>query len=432
MPSMIPGESGPGRISNETSLGGWDINPTPRLTGRGTGNRENRGALTRSNSFSTNWGLTPRIGASAGLVSSVWPKAFDSGGTGVPHYESDEEELDLFAKKQRKQDVHPDYGGMSSPGFNTSLSASSPSVARLTPPLILPQHKSPIPPQEQGTHHRLHKRPPSVCSTIPFRTKTAEPPRKEYGNKFYIPDDKEYYKPVMTPTPSTVKKRPSLDDGSIQMSASLASLYTMSLYSSSSYITNGTFLNSLSSSESNKALDDSDLYVCMPLKSDKKVEHRAKMKKNMFVGGNTSYDKTGCGKMGFVEHPSKDSMFESYKLDNKASPVSRVASPVYDTKMAGKLFRIPKGLESSQEMKRAQSEGSFLRRAWGGGGRSGVGVHGSGRGREGGLAVTHLLKRAKERKDQLAAKQGLSLAGREKMQILTSFKRRKELQRLEV
>lgn len=61
----------------------------------------------------------------------------------------------------------------------------------------------------------------------------------------------------MTPTlGSSVKMQPSLDDGSMQMSASLHNLYTMSLYSSNSYVSNGEFLNSLKASESNKHLDD--------------------------------------------------------------------------------------------------------------------------------------------------------------------------------
>lgn len=120
--------------------------------------------------------------------------AFDNGA--VPYYESDDE-LDLFTKKQNTQDLNlnPDYGGISSPGFSTS---NSPHIKRLTPPLILPQHKSPIPPQEQAQQHRLHKRPPSVCSTIPFRTKIREGEQKEYGNKFHIPKDREYYKPGET------------------------------------------------------------------------------------------------------------------------------------------------------------------------------------------------------------------------------------------
>ena len=57
---------------------------------------------------------------------------------------------------------------------------------------------------------------------------------------------------------------------------------------------------------------DSELYLFSRLRTDKKVEHRAK--KKMFVSGNTSYDKSGCGKLGFVEMPTKDSMFESYRV----------------------------------------------------------------------------------------------------------------------
>ena len=71
---------------------------------------------------------------------------------------------------------------------------------------------------------------------------------------------------------------------------------------------------------------DGELYLCSGLRTEKKVEHRAKSKRKMFKSGNTSYDRTGCGKIGFVEYPTKDSMFESYKL--VGSPVSRAPSPV--------------------------------------------------------------------------------------------------------
>jgi len=236
-------------------------------------------------------------------------------------------------------------------------------------------NKSPIPPAKVGTgshpnststRSRHHSRPPSVCSTIPFRSRnrTSDPTTKEYGNKFYTPNDKDFYKGVLDGPKTAASNatvsgerglRQGLDDGSVIMSPSLSSLYTASLHSSMPF---GSIVSEVDSSRARaRERGDGELYLFSRLRTDTKVEHRAKVKNKMFVSGNTSYDKSGCGKLGFVELPTKDSMFESYRL--VGSPVSRAPSPVQQDRIPGKVMSPPSPIMNSPKMRLSASLGAL-------------------------------------------------------------------------
>ena len=198
------------RAGSIGSLGGWEVDPTPRISTRGLGQKRAGGEVALSKgraqtgSLFDSWGETPRV---TPLISGVWPKAFDGGNLQEKleinsSYESDEE-LGLFVQSKSNNE---EMSSSSSPGFNMNASpygSSSPTIPRLTPPLILPLNKSPIPPSKVGlagkSNSRRHDRPPSVCSTIPFRSRNrlSDSTTKEYGNKFYTPLDKDYYKSVI-------------------------------------------------------------------------------------------------------------------------------------------------------------------------------------------------------------------------------------------
>ena len=95
-------------------------------------------------------------------------------------------------------------------GYNSRLSPTQQTMARLTPPLILPKDHGPIvkPVGEEGEANpasrgdigsrRKFKRPQSVASTVPFKLTTTEGEGRaiKYGDKWRSPGDKHSYKGV--------------------------------------------------------------------------------------------------------------------------------------------------------------------------------------------------------------------------------------------
>ena len=221
------------------SYSAWETTPTPRPHG-----------LFRSSSLKDSlleqWGATPRAGA---LVSGVWPKAFESDWVGndkvrpfdrrsgrlrgrrtfftaglFPSHPivtqtpatqgpySMRTEDDEFAQSDVDYEIQEVTSSISpsTTGYNNRLSPTQQTMARLTPPLILPNDQGPVvrPVGEEGQANPVSrddlgsrskfKRPQSVASTVPFKltTKEGEGRTIKYGDKWRSPGDKYSYKGV--------------------------------------------------------------------------------------------------------------------------------------------------------------------------------------------------------------------------------------------
>ena len=74
------------------------------------------------------------------------------------------------------------------------------------------------------------------------------------------------------------------------------------------------------------------LFLCKKLHSSPGAPHRVKSSSCSLAGSkrplfrsNTSVDRTGCGKMGLVEFPVKDSMFNSYRIEDQGALEGKVS-----------------------------------------------------------------------------------------------------------
>eukprot|EP00520_Triparma_pacifica_P009655 CAMPEP_0118660976 /NCGR_PEP_ID=MMETSP0785-20121206/16009_1 /TAXON_ID=91992 /ORGANISM="Bolidomonas pacifica, Strain CCMP 1866" /LENGTH=420 /DNA_ID=CAMNT_0006554337 /DNA_START=57 /DNA_END=1316 /DNA_ORIENTATION=+ len=360
-------------------LGKWETTATPRP-------QTLFRSSSHGNSLLEQWGATPRKGA---LVSGVWPKAFDrewagkKGGDEGPESKDDRNE-----HGDNELDSELDYemtneATFSSPfpmGYNSRLSPTQQAMARLTPPLILLNDQAPVVkpagvekeseidpiPIDLGSRRKF-KRPQSVASTVPFKItkkeKNASKPQKKYGDKWKSPGDKTGYKGAEGFSEGIERgnsRQSHSRAGSMSYSNSLsASSFTshanMSVDGSLSpnkFSPQASLLNSLSPSYASSVLRTSKsvaslpsreyfdpnsspntrghLYLCKKLHSSPGAPHRvasssSASKRPLFRSDNTSLDRTGCGKMGMVEYPVKDSMFNAYRIEDQGSVGGRVS-----------------------------------------------------------------------------------------------------------
>ncbi|GMI47908.1 hypothetical protein TrCOL_g4848 [Triparma columacea] len=354
------------------SYSAWETTPTPRPHG-----------LFRSSSLKDSlleqWGATPRAGA---LVSGVWPKAFESDWVGndkTPATQgpySMRTEDDEFAQSDVDYEIQEVTSSISpsTTGYNNRLSPTQQTMARLTPPLILPNDQGPVvrPVGEEGQANPVSrddlwsrskfKRPQSVASTVPFKltTKEGEGRTIKYGDKWRSPGDKYSYKGVEGGIERTEKRDPTSFSLVFQSNRSVSSLNQLSNLSGSlspppdkttsnislppSYISSilraSQSITSLSSREyygpNSSPTTRGHLYLCKKLHSSPGSPHRVKIssssssssvssKRPLFRSDNTSLDRTGCGKMGIVEFPVKDSMFNSYRFEREGAMDGRVS-----------------------------------------------------------------------------------------------------------
>ena len=210
------------------------------------------------------------------------------------------------------------------------------------------------------------------------------PNRVQYGNKFYIPTDPDGGKLLMEPPPAEPAAMAEVpQDDAFADTSSLVSLFLNSpsrslfaegtdsslasdsvvtgLYSPSEAVKQLRMMQSMMKKSRSTALlrssyessenaydynlqssqynrkggrNDGEMYVCNKLFTDDKLKdklsHRVKStsikgiaKLSLFRGGNTSLDKTGCGKYGIVEQPHKDAMYNMYKLEGQAEGKKR-------------------------------------------------------------------------------------------------------------